>query len=159
VGSRIEDIVGMIHQREIIRLEKEVYEKPGQPFSITICTQNKVILLGKLKELLFRSVIEGDMRKESDLMAVCVMDDHVHFLLAPIRENLINLIGRWKSYTTHLIKLRERIGKLWQRSFYDHGVRKDEDLIKVAEYIVSNPVRKGFAQSWREYPFAWHKWM
>jgi len=143
----------------MIRLEKEVYEKIGQPFSITICTQNKIILSGKSKELIFRSVIEGDMRKESDLMAVCVMDDHVHFLLAPVSENLIKLIGRWKSYTTHLIKVRESAGKLWQRSFYDHGVREDEDLIKVAEYIVSNPVRKGFAQSWRGYPFAWHKWV
>jgi REP element-mobilizing transposase RayT len=61
--------------------------------------------------MIFQSVIEGDLNRESDLMAVCVMDDHVHFLLAPIRENLISLIGRWKSYTTHLIKLRERIGK------------------------------------------------
>jgi putative transposase len=148
----------MVHQRKIIRLEKEVYEKIGQPFSITICTQNEIILSGKLRELIFRSVIEGDMRKKSDLMAVCVMPDHVHLLLAPIKENLIDLLGRWKSYTTHLVRHQEKIGKLWQRSFYDHGLRKDEDLIKAAEYIVANPVRKSLVENWRDYSYSWHKW-
>ena len=159
MDSHNRDIMERNHRRKTIRLKRDIYQKEGQSFSITICTWNKITLSNKSKEMIFQSVIEGDLNRKSDLMAVCVMDDHVHFLLTPIGENLINLIGRWKSYTTHLIKLRERIGKLWQRSFYDHGVRKNEDLIKVAEYIVSNPVRKGFARSWREYPFAWHKWM
>jgi len=38
-------------------------------------------------------------------------------------------------------------------------LRKDEDLLKVAEYIVYNPVRKGLVEDWRDYPFSWHKWM
>lgn len=99
------------------------------------------------------------MKRKSDLMAVCVMPDHVPLLLAPAVENLIDLIGRWKSYTTHLVKVQEKIGRLWQRSFYDHGLRKEEDLVKVAEYIVSNPVRKGLVENVKDYPFVWHKWM
>ena len=109
-------------------------------------------------ELIFQSAIEGDLSKKSDLTAVCVMPDHIHLLLAPVKENLIDLIGRWESYTTHLIQVQERIGKLWQRSFYDHGLRKDEDLIKAAEYIVSNPVRKSLVENWRDYSYSWHKW-
>lgn len=147
------------HQRKTIRLDREVYQKTGQPFSITICTCNQITLSKNLKELIFRTAIESDLNRKSDLMAVCVMPNHVHLLLAPIEENLIDLIGRWKSYTTHLIQLEEKIGRLWQRSFYDHGLRKDEDLIKVAEYIVSNPVRRGLVDRWENYPFAWHKWM
>jgi putative transposase len=103
--------------------------------------------------------VEDDLNRKSDLIAVCVMPDHVHLLLSALRENLIKLIGRWKSYTTHLVQLQGRVGKLWQRSFYDHGLRGDEDLIKVAEYIVYNPVRKGLVHEWRDYPYSWHKWM
>ncbi len=146
-------------QRKTIRLNREVYQKEGQPFSITICTFNKVPLSNKFKELIFQSAREGDLSKKSDLMAICIMSDHVHLLMAPTGVNLVDLIGRWKSYTTHLIQLEEKIGRLWQRSFYDHGLRRDEDLIKVAEYIVSNPVRNGFVEDWRNYPYAWHKWM
>jgi REP element-mobilizing transposase RayT len=151
--------VEQAHQRKTIRLDREVYQKAGQPFSITVCTYNKTSLSNKLEELIFQSIIEGDLRKKSNLMAVCVMPDHVHLLLAPVEENLIEVIGRWKSYTTHLIQLQESIVRVWQRSFYDPGLRKDEDLIKVAEYIVSNPVRKGLVEDWANYPFAWHKWM
>jgi len=87
------------------------------------------------------------------------MPDHIHLLLAPISENLIDLIGKWKSYTTHLIWRKGYKGKVWQRSFYDHASREEEDIIKVANYIVGNPVRKGLVQDSRNYPYSWHKWM
>jgi REP element-mobilizing transposase RayT len=146
------------HRRKTIRLDRDVYQKEGQPFSITICNWNKIILSNKFREVIFQSAMKGDLIRKSDLMAVCVMPDHSHLLLAPVKENLVDLIGRWKSYTTHLIKAQERIEKLWQRSFYDHGLRKNEDLITVAEYIVSNPVRKGLVENWRDYSYSWHKW-
>jgi len=50
-------------------------------------------------------------------------------------------------------------GKVWQRSFCDHALRKDEDVTKVAEYIVNNPIRRGLVKDWTEYPYSWHKWM
>jgi len=49
--------------------------------------------------------------------------------------------------------------RLWQRGFYDHALRKEEDVQKVAEYIVNNPVRMGLVEDWRNYRFSWHKWM
>ena len=153
------EMSGQTRQLKTIRLNREVYQERGQPFSITICTCDKIPLSKWVIELIFQSVMEGDLSKKSDLIAVCVMADHIHLLLAPVKKNLIDLIGRWKSYTTHLIRLRGGIGKLWQRSFYDHGLRKDEDLTKVAGYIVSNPVREGLVENWRDYSYSWHKWM
>ena len=146
------------HRRKTIRLNRDVYQKEGQPFSITICSCNKIILSNKFREVIFQSAMKGDLIRKSDLMAVCVMPDHIHLLLAPVKENLVDLIGRWKSYTTHLMQAQERIEKLWQRSFYDHGLRKDEDVITVAEYVVSNPVRKNLVENWRDYSYSWHKW-
>ena len=87
------------------------------------------------------------------------MPDHVHLLMAPISENLIDLIGRWKSYTTRLMLEKGWKGKVWQRSFYDHALRKEEDVAKVAEYIVNNPIRRGWVKDWTEYPYSWHKWI
>jgi len=86
--------------------------------------------------------MEGTLRKASDLMAVCAMPDHIHFLLAPISKNIVDLIGNWKGYATHLICKEGYKGKVWQRSFYDHALRKEEDIVKAANYIVFNPVRK-----------------
>lgn len=152
-------LIKTAHQRQTIRLSREIYQDQNQFFSITICTYNKNPFLNNFGELIFKSVIEGHLSMESDLTAVCVMPDHVHLLLAPIRDNLIDLIGKWKSYSVHLIREKGGIGKIWQRSFFDHALRKDEDLLKVAQYIVCNPVRKGLVQDWREFPYSWHKWM
>lgn len=158
MGSRNKN-VSEKHQRKIIRLDKTLYQEKDQPFSITICTHRNAPLLKEFGGLIFREIMEGPVSQESDLMAVCVMPDHIHILLAPVSENLINLIGRFKSYTTHLILKRGYKGKVWQRSFYDHALRKEEDLAKVADYIVYNPVRKGLVKDWKEYVYSWHKWM
>jgi hypothetical protein len=43
---------------------------------------------------------------------------------------------------------------LWHISYYDHVLRKEESMGKVAFYILGNPVRKGLVSDFREYPFS-----
>jgi REP element-mobilizing transposase RayT len=69
------------HQRQTIRLSREIYQDQNQFFSITICTYNKNPFLNNFGELIFKSAIEGHLSMKSDLTAVCVMPDHVHLLL------------------------------------------------------------------------------
>lgn len=86
------------------------------------------------------------------------MPDHVHLLVSTKKHDIISVIAKWKSYTTHLAKKTYNIGKLWQRSFYDHALRKDEDIETVVRYIINNPVRKELVTDWRKYPYSWSKW-
>jgi putative transposase len=32
------------------------------------------------------------------------------------------------------------MGKLWQRNYYEHVIRKDEELNGIREYIINNPL-------------------
>jgi REP element-mobilizing transposase RayT len=41
----------------------------------------------------------------------------------------------------------------WQKDFYDHVIRKDEDIAIQVRYILDNPVRRGLVSSWQEYQF------
>jgi hypothetical protein len=43
---------------------------------------------------------------------------------------------------------------LWHKSYHDHVVRSEEDLLQIAEYILGNPVRAGLVESAAEYPFS-----
>jgi REP element-mobilizing transposase RayT len=45
-----------------------------------------------------------------------------------------------------------RRGALWQKAFYDHALRKDEDVQNIARYIVANPLRAGLVKNIGEYP-------
>ncbi len=40
----------------------------------------------------------------------------------------------------------------WQRSFFDHALRQDEDMKRAVLYILGNPVRKGLVQHFHDYP-------
>jgi len=41
----------------------------------------------------------------------------------------------------------------WQKDFYDHVIRRHEDITNQIKYILDNPVRKRLVSSWQEYPF------
>ncbi len=59
---------------------------------------------------------------------------------------------RFKQVTGYGFK--RRLGQpLWQRSYYDHVLRGEEDTEDVAEYIWNNPVRAGLVTDRDSYPF------
>lgn len=83
------------------------------------------------------------------------MPNHVHILIllkSSGDENPLgghgnppvqDIVGRFKSFTT--MKYREltgmKDGLLWQRNFYDHIIRDEDDFLKIYNYIDENPVK------------------
>jgi len=45
-----------------------------------------------------------------------------------------------------------RYSRLWQRSYFEHVLRREEDVAGVVAYILGNPVRAGLCASPEEYP-------
>lgn len=46
------------------------------------------------------------------------------------------IIGQFKSYVS-----KECGFPIWQKGFYDHIIRDEEDYINKAEYIINNPLK------------------
>lgn len=74
-----------------------------------------------------------------------IMPNHIHLLvtLSPIPETgghggppLQKIIEQFKSYTTHCYG-----NVLWQRSYYDHIIRNQEDYDDHFRYIEENPLK------------------
>ena len=150
-----------IQRRKNIRLDKEIYSNPNQIFSITICTKDQQpFFSNKLyAQAIIKTFQTKPFHQNANLYAYCLMPDHLHLLISPKDENLIDFIRRWKSYVVSILNKSDFTGPCWQRSFYDHALRNDEDIKAAAKYIVNNPVRKQLAKHWKEYPYSWHKWM
>ena len=83
-----------------------------------------------------------------------VMPNHVHAVVIisecrggvtpPLRTpTLGQIVAYYKYQTTKQInQIRQQIGSsFWQRSFYDHIVRNDEELRRIRNYIVNNPLK------------------
>ncbi len=90
-----------------------------------------------------------------DIPAYCFMPDHVHFLAVGMRadSSLTGFLKNYKQVTA--FRYKQETGRtLWQKSFYDHVLRKDEDRLSVIQYILANPVRRGLVVSAGDYPYS-----
>jgi REP element-mobilizing transposase RayT len=87
-------------------------------------------------------------------LAWVVMPDHVHWLFQLSGEvSLSVLVKGYKARTACRVNgYLHRQGALWQKAFYDHAIRAEEDVRQVARYIVANPLRAGLVESLGEYP-------
>ena len=94
-------------------------------------------------------------------LAFVVMPDHMHWMVQLLGErSLPTCVNLVKSLATREIH-RDGFhrGNIWQRGFQERALRKDDDLVAVARYIVANPVRAGLVRSVREYPHWYAKWV
>ncbi|MHB0998366.1 MAG: REP-associated tyrosine transposase [Armatimonadota bacterium] len=148
-------------QRKQIRLDRDCYETEGIIYHIIIRTAGarKLFHEPTVAADIFNGIMTGKIAQESDLYAVCLMPNHVHLLLGIKHVNLIDLIKGWKAFTTNHLHQSGINGDIWQRSFYDHAMRYEENLLATAKYILENPVRAGVVPESSAYPYTWHKWM
>ena len=121
----------------------------GTPVHVNVSAFRRQPVFGKAE---LASIVFELVATHPQTIAACLMPDHLHWLLADGME-MITCVGRLKSYSTTIAWQQGHCGRLWQRSFWDHVVRKDEDLFRVAQYIIENPVRKGLVQEARSYPY------
>ncbi|OGU55715.1 MAG: hypothetical protein A2V66_13840 [Ignavibacteria bacterium RBG_13_36_8] len=116
--------------------------------------------------------------KEYLLIAYCIMPNHVHLVFTLIVErfaeslkgtehNKMQQVGRnsvspyivtkilqdLKKYTARESnKILNRKGQFWQHESYDHVVRDEDDLRRIVEYVLNNPVKAGLinrSEDWK----------
>jgi len=83
-----------------------------------------------------------------------VMPDHIHLLVQLCETPIQKVIGRLKSRSARLLNNEiGRTGRFWRPGFHDHALRKEEDMLEMARYIVANPIRAGLVKRYGDYPF------
>ena len=126
-------------------------------YSLTICTctRQNAFDEGSLAEWAIEQLLRTAAANAFDVLAYCVMPDHVHLLVQGRADDasLLRFVKAWKQQTGFEYS-RRRGKRLWQVGFYDHIMRSEEDVLKHAKYIVGNPVRAGLTKTVGEYRFA-----
>jgi len=144
------------HRKNSLRLPEFDYAS-SYAYSLTICTAERHEIFRNdqtAKEVL--AVLRKCVNEfRYNLRAYCLMPDHLHLLISPNDSGVSasEFVRHFKSRTAFRFKTATN-GKLWQRGFYDHVVRKSEDLQTVADYIFHNPVRKGLVKTPGAYPYS-----
>ena len=85
-----------------------------------------------------------------------LMPDHLHWLFRLRAASLGRCMQAFKSRSARAIReLAGGSGPIWQRGYYDHRVRGDEDLFAQAKYIIANPLRGNLVGRGEDYPHWW----
>ena len=94
------------------------------------------------------------------LRASIVMEDHIHFVAALDERTLGAAIGAFKGASSRAInKHLERSGALWQRGFFDHKFRSDDDMAPIFHYMWNNPRTPGDKFRCNKEDWLWFKSM
>jgi len=86
-------------------------------------------------------------------LAFVLMPDHLHWLVELQGSDLGEVMRSVKGFCASQVHRHNGTsGRLWQPGFHDHALRRDEDLLDAARYLVANPVRAGLVKRVWDYP-------
>lgn len=157
-----------VHHRRSIRLKGYDYSQAGCYF-VTICVQMRECLFGEIGTGGLHLHDAGLMLEDwwsrlpnkyagVETDAFIVMPNHIHGILvfnppegSLVREcaaDLGNVVSWFKTMTTnaYIRGVKEfdwpRFqGTLWQRNYYEHIIRTEDELDSIREYIGNNPAQ------------------
>ena len=88
-----------------------------------------------------------------ELLAWCVMPNHVHVLVHVWDWPLAKMLQNWKSITAvKANRILGRSGSFWQREYWDTFMRDEKQERRAVRYIEANPVKAKLcpvAEDWK----------
>lgn len=102
-----------------------------------------------------RALTDPRLWERSRLLAWVLMPDHWHGLMElGDGDALSRRVQLLKSNTARRVRAAaEGDLRVWATGFHDRMLRRDDELVAMARYLVLNPVRAGLVARVGEYPF------
>ncbi len=88
-----------------------------------------------------------------ELIAACLMPDHLHVVASPRGRDLIRWANGFKSYSTRVAWTAGSRTAVWQPSFYDRRLRDERELESAVDYVVRNPAVAGLIRDGEVWPW------
>lgn len=126
---------------------------PGGTYFFTIVThqRRKIFDTPRKLELLYGTLRRVQINKPFELIAYCLLPDHLHLLIKlPDEDSDFSIrIREIKRLTTIWIRREpsENVDQIWQDKFWEHTIRDGKDLLRHFDYIHYNPVKHNLTDS------------
>jgi putative transposase len=100
-----------------------------------------------------------------DVIAYCIMPNHVHLVLMPYESSdtadysLMKIMHNIKRNSANYAnKILGRAGIFWQHESYDHFARDEKELERIIKYVLYNPVKEGLTDDWTKWKWTYCKY-
>ncbi len=133
--------------------------KEGGCYFFTVVTHGREPILLKNIDRLRESFRYAREKRPFLVETMVVLPDHLHCIWQ-LPENDADFPNRWslikRYFSSGVDSPRTKRGEkhIWQRRFWEHLIRDDEDLRRHMDYIHYNPVRHGQVTCPRDWPFS-----
>jgi putative transposase len=130
-------------------------------FTVVLADRSSRLLIEDIERLrnAYRVVRE---RHPFETIAVCVLPDHIHAFWA-LPEHDKDFSRRWsliksgfsrglQSRPRSLSKVAKREKGIWQRRYWEHAIRDENDLERHIDYVHFNPVKHGYVTRVADWP-------
>jgi putative transposase len=142
----------------------------GYYFFTVVTYKRRCFLVDDISRACLRSTWQGVRRNRPfEVVAICLLPDHLHCVWR-LPEGDNDFSQRWmlikKGFTRlyleaggheseqSLSREKKRERGIWQRRFWEHRIRDEEDLQKHIDYIHYNPVKHGFVKDVENWPWS-----
>jgi len=133
----------------------------GRIYLITCVTDKRIAVFSEwiCGRLLVNVLVKENQRAET--LAYVVMPDHLHWLVQLKDDVKLDQVMRTVKCVSSWQINRElnHSGRLWQPGYHDRALRKEEDIVSIARYVVANPLRAGLVGRIGDYPLWDAVWM
>lgn len=124
--------------------------------SFTACIKERIPYF--VKEGIFKTfeafLLEKLRTFKCEAFVYLFMPDHLHIIIAGINKDseIKKCLDRFKQTSGFWLKENTN-GIKWQKDYFDHIIRNEEDLRNQIRYILLNPVKQNLVADWRDYPY------
>ncbi|HVU16880.1 MAG TPA: transposase [Candidatus Didemnitutus sp.] len=125
---------------------------PGAEYFLTICiSQRQSCLIGECaRKDIFNSMHALEGQGIWHLRAATLMPDHAHLLIVLNNETpLSSAVRLFKGRSAPTLRTCD---SRWQRGYFDHRIRGDEDRLPVFLYLFLNPYQAGLIPTHERWP-------
>ncbi|MBI2766952.1 MAG: transposase [Chloroflexi bacterium] len=139
-----------------IRLPASTYADRAVTTHVTIRAHPEISRFPDgLMDAIWATLLEQRSAGRVELLAACLMPDHVHLVLRPLEMDLLKFLNVWKSWTTRLAWTNGFRGGLWQPGMWDRSIRDGDDAEATMAYVLRNPVAAGLCPDERDWKRSW----
>ena len=144
---------------------RRAFTKGGYYFFTLALQDRKQRLLVEHIDQLRDAFTQVKQQHPFKIIAVCILPDHLHLLVRlpendadyPTRLRLIKAKFSQALPKTEAISISHQTkGErgIWQRRYWEHEIRDDQDLNTHIDYIHINPVKHGYVQRVADWPYS-----
>ncbi|MFB2834368.1 transposase [Floridanema evergladense] len=123
--------------------------QPGYCYHITVRCNNREFKLHQreCREVLLFALKKALQKYRFRLYALCIMSNHVHYLLEPATPEDLPKIMHWLNWYTAMCfnRMLNRTGHFWERRYFSTGFAKEDQkrALCTLRYIHGNPKAAG----------------